>query len=174
MCDLVPWPGIEPRLLHWQCRVLATEPPGKSFESLFMQDNGTVAYVAVSFSNQHIRVRITQCLCWCEECLPKVCVYLRPHIHKTQRCVHAQSRLILCDPMDCSSPGSSVHGILQARIFKEWVAVSLSRGSSPLRDWTHISCISCTAGRFFTAEPPGKPTRDLRMWLYLGIESLQM
>ena len=49
------------------------------------------------------------------------------------------------DPMDCSPPGSSVHGILQARIL-EWVAMPSSRGSSPPRDQT---CISCTAGEFF-------------------------
>ena len=41
----------------------------------------------------------------------------------------AQSCLTLCDPMDCSLPGSSVHGILQVRIL-EWVAISFSRGSS--------------------------------------------
>ena len=45
----------------------------------------------------------------------------------------AQSRPILCDPMDCSQSGSSVHGILQARIL-EWVAFPFSRGSSQLRD----------------------------------------
>ena len=44
----------------------------------------------------------------------------------------AQSCLILCDPMDCSSPGSSVHEILQARIL-EWVAVPFSRRSSQSR-----------------------------------------
>ena len=44
-----------------------------------------------------------------------------------------QSCLILCNPMDCSLPGSSVHGISQARIL-EWVAISSSRGSSPPRD----------------------------------------
>ena len=49
-----------------------------------------------------------------------------------------QSCPSLCDPMDCSPPGSSVHGILQARIL-EWVAISPSGGSSRLRDWTHIS-----------------------------------
>ena len=48
--------------------------------------------------------------------------------------------------MDCSLPGSSVHGILQARIL-EWVAVPFSRGSSQTRDQTQVSC---TAGRFFT------------------------
>ena len=48
--------------------------------------------------------------------------------------------------MDCSPPGSSVHGILQARIL-EWVAIPLSRGSSQPRDRTWVSH---TAGRFFT------------------------
>ena len=59
--------------------------------------------------------------------------------------------------MDCSPPGSSVHGILQTRIL-EWVAVSTSKGSSPPRDWTHVYCISQIsqiAGRFFATEPPG-------------------
>ena len=51
----------------------------------------------------------------------------------------------LCDPMDWSPPGSSVQGILQARIL-EWVAISFSRGSSQPRDWTWVSCI---AGRFW-------------------------
>ena len=51
-----------------------------------------------------------------------------------------------CDPTDCSPPGSSVHGILQARIL-EWVAISFSRDSSQLKDQTWVSH---TAGRFFT------------------------
>ena len=49
-------------------------------------------------------------------------------------------------PWDCSLPGSSVHGIFQARVL-EWVAMSFSRGSSRPRDWTWVSC---TAGRRFT------------------------
>ena len=57
----------------------------------------------------------------------------------------AQSCPTLCDPMVCSPPGSSVHGILQARIL-EWVAIPFSRGSSQPRDGTQVSCI---AGRFF-------------------------
>ena len=52
----------------------------------------------------------------------------------------AQSCPTLCDPMDGSPPGSSVHGILQARIL-EWVATSFSKGSSQLRDQTHVSCV---------------------------------
>ena len=62
-------------------------------------------------------------------------------IHK----IHAQSCPTLCDPMDFSLPGSSVHGILQARIL-EWVAIPLSKGSSQHRDRTWVSCI---AGRLF-------------------------
>ena len=53
----------------------------------------------------------------------------------------------------CSPPGSSVQGILQAKIL-EWVAMPYSRGSSQPKDQTQVSC---TAGRFFTTEPPGKP-----------------
>ena len=48
--------------------------------------------------------------------------------------------------MDCSPPGSSVHGISRERLL-EWVAIPFSRGSSQPRDWTRVSCI---AGRFFT------------------------
>ena len=58
----------------------------------------------------------------------------------------AQSCLTLCDAVDCSPPGSYVHGILQARIL-EWVAISFSRGSSRPRDRTQVSRI---AGRCFT------------------------
>ena len=64
----------------------------------------------------------------------------------TYMCSVAQLCLTLCGPMDCSLPGSSAHGIFQARIL-EWVAVSFSRGSSQTRDQTQVSCI---AGRFFT------------------------
>ena len=59
---------------------------------------------------------------------------------------------IFYDPMDCSPPGSSVLGILQARIL-EWVAISFSRGSFQPRDWTRVSCI---AGKFFTAWATGE------------------
>ena len=58
----------------------------------------------------------------------------------------AQSCLTLCDPMDCSLPGFSIHGIFQARVL-EWVAISFSRGYSRPRDGTQVSRI---AGRCFT------------------------
>ena len=61
-----------------------------------------------------------------------------------------QSYPALWDPMDCSLPGISVHGILQARIL-EWVAMPFSRGSSWPQDWSQVSHIS------LPSEPPGKP-----------------
>ena len=71
----------------------------------------------------------------------------------------AQLYPTVCDTMDCSPPGSSVHGVIQAGIL-EWFAILLSRGSSWLRDKTQVSCI---AGRFFT----GWATREA--WNYYVI-----
>ena len=60
--------------------------------------------------------------------------------------VKSLSRVQLCNPVDCSPPGSSIHGIFQAKVL-EWVAISFSRGSSWPRNQTEVSCI---AGRCFT------------------------
>ena len=81
------------------------------------------------------------------------------HLHiKLCVCVISCFRCVwLCNSMDYSPPGSSVCGILQARILV-WVAISSSRASSWPRDRTQISC---SAGRFFTTEPPGKPHSKL-------------
>ena len=76
-----------------------------------------------------------------------------------------QSCLTLCDPVHCSPPASSVHGILQARIL-EWVAGPSSRASSWSRNRTRVSCILWIAGRVFTAESPGKPS-DIHIFLYV-------
>ena len=81
----------------------------------------------------YVRVCVCACVCMC------VCVCVRAHAHMH---LLAQLCLTLCDPLDCSPPGSSVHGILQARIL-EWVATSSSRGSSQPRDQTHVSCVAC-------------------------------
>ena len=73
------------------------------------------------------------------------------HFEYTKTCtVYIESEVTqtcptLCNPVDCSPPGSSVHGILQARIL-EWVAISFSRGSSQPSEWTQFSRI---AGRCF-------------------------
>ena len=75
--------------------------------------------------------------------------------------VKSLSRVQLCDPVDHSLPGFSVHGILQARIL-EWVAISFSRGSSQPRDQTRIPHI---AGRCFTVWA----TREAWHWEYWAI-----
>ena len=67
-----------------------------------------------------------------------------PHHWWTQifSCVFSVTRTCsaVSDPMDCSLPGSSAHGISQVRIL-EWVAISFSGRSSQLRNWTHFSCL---------------------------------
>ena len=77
--------------------------------------------------------------------------------HMVCVCSLVQSCLTLCSPMDCSPPGSSVHGISQVRIL-EWVAISYFRRSSCPRNQTHISCVSCIGRRilylFATWEAP--------------------
>ena len=74
------------------------------------------------------------------------CMHLaKPKSSYSQGKVKSLSRVRLCDPVDCSLPSSSVHGILHARIL-EWVAISFSRGSSQPRDQTLVSHI---AGRCF-------------------------
>ena len=90
-------------------------------------------------------------------------------------CVVSRFRSIpLCNPMDCSPPGSSVHGILQARML-EWVAIPSSRGSSWLRDWTLISYISCTDSEvkllsrvWLWSHGSQEPTRFLCLWNFPG------
>ena len=71
-----------------------------------------------------------------------------------------QSYPILCDPMDCSLPGSSVHGILQTRIL-EWVAIHFSRWSSWPRNWSQVSCI---AGTFITIWATREAQKLMKIW----------
>ena len=78
----------------------------------------------------------------------------------------AQLCLTLCDPMDCSWPGSFIHGIFQTRIL-EGVAFSFSRGSSQSRDRTQVSH---TARRLFTIWA----TREAQRWMYLKARSLKV
>ena len=81
--------------------------------------------------------QINTCVC--------VCVYV----------CESLSRVQLCDPIDCSPAGSSVHGIIQARIL-EWVVIPFCRGSSQLRDRTQVPHIS---GRFFSLNNQGNPNK---------------
>ena len=87
----------------------------------------------------------------------------KAHIHWHQeRCLarkqaqSLQSCPTLCDPMARSPPGSSVHRILEARILERAAMPSSRRYSWP-RDQAHVSCVSCTVGRFLTTEALVKP-----------------
>ena len=99
----------------------------------------------------HRSLSLSLCVCVC------VCVC----VCSTLSCF---SCVRLCDSMDCSLPGSSVHGIFQARI-REWVAMPSFRRSSRPEDRLCVYCRSCIAGRFFTTEPPGKSH-----YLYLHLD----
>ena len=94
----------------------------------------------------------------------------------------AQSCLTLCDPMDCSLPGSTVHGIFQARVQEveevtpgwvgnalKWVAIPFSRGSPQSRGRTQVSCI---AGDSLQSETAGKPHFWLRTIIFKNIRQL--
>ena len=82
--------------------------------------------------------------------------------HALRACYLFSRVRLFCDPMDCGPLGSSVHGILQARML-EWVAMSFSRGPSPTRDRTCISYTSCMADGFLTTKGshPGSPPNTL-------------
>ena len=70
-----------------------------------------------------------------------------------------QSCPTLCESLDCSLPGSSIHGTLQPGAL-EWVVTPSSRGSSRPRARIRSSCTSCAAGGFLTAEPSGGPSNE--------------
>ena len=84
-------------------------------------------------------------------------------------CLCAPSCLTPRDRMACSLPGSSVHGTLQARILEQ-VAISSSRGSSPPRDWTHNSFVSCI-GRWILYH---WATWETRTYVYLWLTSVDV
>ena len=92
-----------------------------------------------------------RCLSWWEHTPPLSVCWLFSHI-----------QLFVCDPLDCSPPGSSVHGFLLARLL-DWVAISFSRGSSQPRTRTQGSC---TAGRFFTIWATREALSSSK-WLYV-------
>ena len=133
---------------------------------LIIYSSPLFAYLSIVFSRSWPDLILNSLLLWAWKGLPVVlicileldiyicvCTYmLISFIHlsiglmKKLKVLVAQSCLTLCDPRDGSLPGSSVCGILQARILK-WIAIPFSRGSSRPRDGTQVSCI---VGRFFT------------------------
>ena len=107
--------------------------------------------------------------------LEKISFHSNPKERQCQRILntntyHRQSCPTLCDPMECSPLGSSVDGILQARIL-EWVAISFSRGCSQPRDWTQVSC---TAGRCFNLWDTREAPLHIYVFVYVYIHHMYM
>ena len=127
----LPNPGIEPVSPSLAGRFFTTEPPGKPTCWYGRSQNLWFYYNLIP------AIKFLVCL----------------HIYKWGQNLKVLSVRkmvsfrILCGPMDCSPPGFSVLGILQARIL-EWVPISSSRGSSWSRNWTCVPCISCIGRRF--------------------------
>ena len=137
-----PWPWLYGRLSVESCLCFSTQ-------SLVCH-----SFPAKQQSSSDFMAAVTTCSDFrAQEEETYHCFYLFPSIcHKVMGLdamilwLVAQSCLTLCDPMDCSPLGSSVHGILLAGMLK-WVAILFSRGWSWPRDQTHVSCL---AGEFFT------------------------
>ena len=88
--------------------------------------------------------------------------------------MHAQSfshSQLFCDPMDCSPPGSYVHGIFQARIL-ELVAISSSRGSSWPRNWTPVSCVSCIGRQFLYPCPTWEAHNEHDIYIHVSLHRI--
>ena len=132
LCDLVdfstPDSSVHARLLCPQ------DSPGKNTEV------GSHSLLQGIFPTQGSNLHLLHLLLWQEGSWPLAPPGKPPHDHVL--CLIAELCPTLCDPMDCSPPFFSVHGILQARILK-WVAMPFSRESSWPRDWTRISYVPC-------------------------------
>ena len=111
-----------------------------------------LVHLLLIFSSYPIKF-VKTFLCWLS--LNPQCLNITGHILAwVPACVRTQSCPTLCNPMNYSPLGSSVHGIFQTRKL-EWVAIFYSRASSWPRNWTLVSCIFITGG-FFATVPPGK------------------
>ena len=119
---------------------------GDSWESLGLQGDpispfwrrSVLGVLLCKYIYIYLCVCITESLCY----TVVFNITLQFNCESKMKVLVIQSCLTLCNPMDCSSPGSSVPGILRSRTL-EWVVISFSRGSSWSRDWIHISYIFC-------------------------------
>ena len=131
--------------LHQGPQLLSADLPVSLFLSLFLSlciqvttDSSVYPFTLQSSWNNTAFVTLEYCAIFCG--FPTSYKVKESESEVTQSCP------TLCDPVDCSPPGSSVHGILQARIL-EWVVISFSRGSSRPRDRSQVSRL---AGRRFS------------------------
>ena len=132
------WVAVSARNIIWD---IFSFWSGTWRESTFLKINGTnnICSLCLAFLHENYLCKTHPYCCMKQQILFK-CINM---------CWVASVVSYSFCAMDCSPLGSSVHGILQARIL-EWVAMPSSRGSSWPRDWTHVSCISCIAVRFVT------------------------
>ena len=125
---------------------------------------GIILSWSVKFAPEYEKCR-TKDKTWKLNFIPVYNMWILKKKKKLCACLKSlQGCTTLSDTMDCSPPGNSVCGILQARVL-EWAAMSSSRGH--LRDLgiKTVPCISYTAGWFFTTEPPQKPSQKRwNMW----------
>ena len=143
----LPDPQIEPGSSTLQVDSLLSQPP------VVVQSLSCVQFFVTSWTAAHLASlpfsisRSLLKLISIELMMPSshiiLChpLFLPPSIFSSISCCLVVQCLTLCDPVDWRPIGSSVHGILQARIL-EWVAISFSRGSSGPRDWTRVSYVS--------------------------------
>ena len=137
----------------WACSVacdpVAYSPPGSSVHGIL--HTRMLEWVVISYSKGSSWPR-DQIHISCFSCIGRWILYhwatreVPSYAWKESESEVTHSYPTLCDPMDCSLPGSSIHGIFQARVL-EWVAIAFSRGSSGPTDRTWVSCI---VGRCFT------------------------
>ena len=144
----LPWSSSE--VTWWSCPSddLLQQPCGPRVWKGFLPKEKNQVDIATRGKNKRRYPGTTNDIC----CLTRF---------ECKECLESESEVAqstLCDPVDCSLPGSSVHGILQARIL-EWVAISFSRGSSHpgMEPWS-----PALQADVLTSEPPGKPPSALR------------
>ena len=148
-----------------------------SVSELFRNSSRIPESVSQLFLLQFSFIVLLNCPCHSSRLLFLGKVISRVSVLFMWKCSVTQSWLTLCNPMDCSPPGSSVHKISQARIL-EWVAIFFSRVSSHTRDWTCISCIDeWILYHWATREAQTKPRQNLILscldqWLSLSVPCL--
>ena len=140
------------------CNPMDCDPAGSSLHGILQAR--TLEWVAVSFSKGSSQPRDQTCV--------SLSLALAGGFFTTSGTWERKSEVTqtcptLCDSVDCSPPGFSIHGVFQARML-EWVAISFSRGSSLPRDRTQVSCIE---GRCFTLRATWEACTNLHLHTYL-------
>ena len=141
------------------CNPVECSPPGSSVHDSPGKNTGVGCHALLQgiFHCQGLNPCLLCLLHWQAGSLPLAPLGKPQNVSESEV---AQSCLTLCNPMDCSLPDFSIHGIFQARILK-WVTISFSRRSSQPRDWTRVFYI---VGRRFTIWA----TKEVKMYLDLA------